>query len=241
MSATFTATIVAWLTGQLENITDLLFGASYVDGPLGGIASVLAVALATVFAFAAYTKISNPEQTASEFSNLLVPAPTLLARLVPLAELLVAIALVIWPRLGAMFAATLLGAFTTLLVVTVRSGRIVSCGCLGAKSSEPVTMATVARNFVLLAMALAALTVPTLTMPSLASLLVMGSSIVLIAMVVQLVALRQTLGRIWSVQLAGEAAGVVGSTNTDVLQSTHAQQTKRSLKSKLRETKGMTA
>ncbi len=206
MSATFTATVVAWFAGQLETIADLLFGASYVDGPLGGIASVMAVALAGVFAYAAYNKIIDPDRTAAEFKALLVPAPATLARVVPVVELGVAIVLVIWPRLGATLAASLLGAFTTLLVVTVRSGRTVSCGCLGAKSGQPVTMATVARNFVLLAMAMAALSVPTLSMPDLASLLVMGSVTVLLAMIAQLAALRHTIGRIWSVELAGETA-----------------------------------
>jgi hypothetical protein len=213
MSATFTATVLRWLTGRLDTFADVIFGPSYVDGPFAGMASVMAVALALVFAVAAYSKITDPDQTAAEFEQLLVPAPAITARVIPLAEMLVSSTLILWPRVGATLAATMLGAFTTLLVVTVRSGRTVSCGCLGALSTKPISMATVARNFVFLAMAIFALTVPALTMPSLASLLVLGSMVVLGAMVIQLIALHHAVGRIWSVQLAGETANAGSRTS----------------------------
>ena len=206
MSATLTASLLAWLTRNLDTVGDVIFGPSYIDGPFAGMASVMAVALAMVFATAAYGKIIDPDQTAFEFEQLLVPAPAITARVVPLAEMLIASTLILWPRVGATLAATMLGAFTTLLVVTVRSGRTVSCGCLGALSNKPISMATVARNFVFLTMAMFALTIPALTMPSLASLLVIGSMVVLGAMVGQLIALHHAVGRLWSVRLAGEAS-----------------------------------
>ena len=179
-------------------------GAAGATGSLAALASLAAMLLALVFATAAVTKLIAPKAAASEFSDLGLPSPGLLARLVPAVELTVAAALIVRPPLGATAAAILLCAFTAVLIATIRSGRTVSCGCLGALSRQPVTAATVARNFAFLAMTGLAAAVPSLSVPDLPAVMVMTLSCALAGLVVQLMATRQTIGRIWSVELAGE-------------------------------------
>ena len=58
----------------------------------------------------------------------------------------------------AVAAAALLGAFTVLLVVRLAQGRRPPCACFGAWSTRPVGFGSVARNVVLIALALLAAT-----------------------------------------------------------------------------------
>ncbi len=169
-----------------------------------GVASTMAVLLAIIFLAAATTKASNPSATATEFRQLGLPASGLLARLVPPVELMTGLALLTAPRVGAELAIALLLIFTAIIVATVRSGRRVSCGCLGALSSQPVSILTIARNVGLLAMALMASTTTTLTVPDGPSAMAAISAVLLVVLAFQLVGLRRDIGRIWSVELAGE-------------------------------------
>lgn len=117
--------------------------------PAGGAAAVLAV----VFVVAAGAKARHRTATASEFTELGLLAPDLLARVVPAAELVIAIALLVARPVGGVAAFALLAAFTTVLYNVTRSGRVVSCRCFGAMSSRPVSTLTLVRNGVLLALA----------------------------------------------------------------------------------------
>ncbi|MGI9597385.1 MAG: MauE/DoxX family redox-associated membrane protein [Acidimicrobiales bacterium] len=180
-----------------------LFGQTH-QPIITGIASTMAVALAAVFAVAAATKISSRSTTVGEFDQLGLPAPAILARIVPAAELIVTAALVIRPRLGATMATIMLLGFTAVIVATIRSGRTVSCGCLGALGRQPITAATAARNLAFLAMAGLASTTSSLAMPGLLPMMASLSLLLLAALSIQLLALRQEIGRIWSVELAGE-------------------------------------
>lgn len=195
---------------ESTSITPVIAAAS---APHQGVASTVALLLAVVFAVAAVLKFMAPSATRTEFGALLnvpkdsalQPAIAVLARVIPILEVLVAVALVIRPQIGAVAAAILLGAFTAVIVATVRSGRSVSCGCLGSASRQPVSMVTVARNFVLLAMAIGSSTVDSVIVPDIASVLITGSLLLSAAVGLQLLAVQKTLGRIWSVELAGEA------------------------------------
>ena len=178
---------------------------------LNGVATMMALALAAVFMVAAVVKAIAPETTAREFRQLGLPASAVLARVVPAFELLVVAALLVMPRLGSALATATLIAFTGVLVVVLRSGRQVSCGCLGSLSSEPISWSTVARNGILLLMAVAAGVSPRLVVPDIESVVAASISVLILVVAVQLFTLHRSIGRIWSVQLAGEAAGSQGS------------------------------
>lgn len=169
------------------------------------IGSTMAVGLAAVFALAAVLKLVSPAKTTREFRALELPVPAILATAVPVAELTVAFDLVFRPRQGAMLALVLLGAFTAVIVRTVRSGLEVSCGCLGSVQERPVSWDAVVRNAVLAVMAVLATAAPALTRPGLAPVLVFVGFCLITVVGAQLFALQQIIGRVWSVELAGEA------------------------------------
>ena len=72
--------------------------------PLVGIGMTLAVVLAAVFAVAGVVKLGSPSKTATELAGLGVPAPRLVARTLPLAELAIAGLLLAAPSWGGMVA-----------------------------------------------------------------------------------------------------------------------------------------
>jgi len=169
--------------------------------------------LLVVLVSAAGLKLVRPAEAADHMADLGLPHPRLLARAVPAAELAVGLALVTAPGPGAAAALVLLVSFTVVLVPTVRSGRRVPCGCLGALDrGRPVSWRTVARNLALMALAAAAVAVPGLRWPAVepgalaVAALVAGPAAVVALVGVQLVAVHHRLGRLWSVRLAGEAA-----------------------------------
>jgi uncharacterized membrane protein YphA (DoxX/SURF4 family) len=177
---------------------------------IAALAPLAALATSAVFAVAAVTKLAAPARTTREFADLGLPAPALLARLVPAVELAIAVALVLRPAIGAVAATAALLAFTGVLVAALRSGRSVSCGCLGALSDGPISNATIARNAGLVVVAVLAGTAPDPggllpALPSLEVALSAGSAVTVAAVAAQLALLRHRIGRIWSVELAGEA------------------------------------
>ena len=181
-----------------------------------GIASTMALFLAFVFSAAAVTKALNPNATSSEFAQLKVPAPRLLARVIPLVELATAAGLLLRPRSGALVAVMLLLSFTVVIGASLRAGRSVSCGCLGALSREPISYLTVARNVGLVVMAAAASATSSLSWPDAPSAMAALSAVLLGALVLHLFELRQEIGRIWSVELAGESDQISNQTTPDM-------------------------
>lgn len=178
-------------------------------GPLADLGALASLVLAAVFLVAAVTKAIDSGRTTDEFRAIGLPAPAWLARIVPAAELLVAVALLARPTLGSALAAGALIAFTAVLGSALRAGRTVTCGCFGSLGRRPVTRATITRNLVLLALTplAAATAAPAGAMPTLPALdvvLAVGPAVLLVVLGHQLVALRGRIGRIWSVELAGE-------------------------------------
>lgn len=174
------------------------------------LAPIAGLLLAAVFALAAVTKAVDSTATTAEFTALGLPRPGLLARLVPPAELVIALALVTRPTIGALLATLALAAFSAVLIAALRTGRSVSCGCLGSLSREPISVVTLARNACFGAMAALAATGPTPTglavaLPSLELGMATGTALVIGLIGYQLSALRAQIGRLWSVELAGEA------------------------------------
>lgn len=176
---------------------------------LVALAPVAGLVLATVFVIAAVTKTIDRPATTREFTELGLPKPALLARVVPPVELVIAVLLVARPAIGAAVAALALLAFTALLAAVLRSGRTVSCGCLGALSREPVSSMTILRNGALLALAALASAGPTPTgfdvaLPAIEVALATGTAATIGLVGHQLLSLRHQIGRLWSVELAGE-------------------------------------
>ena len=112
----------------------------------GGTGYVAAIALAVVFSVAAVTKFRDRPRVAAEFAAMGIRGPSVVARLVPAAEVVVAGMLVGlgWP--GAALALGFLGGFSVVLIRLVRAGEPVRCACFGAMASRTVSAWDVGRN-----------------------------------------------------------------------------------------------
>ncbi len=115
-----------------------------------------AVVLAAVFALAGVAKLRRPGATAHAFETLGLRRPGMLARGVPVAELVVATALVVVPSVGAYAAIALLVAFSLVVIRTLRAHVEVPCGCLGAAHEAPISVVELLRNALLITAAVAA-------------------------------------------------------------------------------------
>ncbi len=176
------------------------------------LAPVASLVVAGVLALAGLAKTIGRQTTVAEFTSLGLPHPGVLARIVPPAELALAGLVLVRPGVGGPLAAVALLAFTAVLARALRSGRSVSCGCLGPLSRRPVSGATLARNGVLVGLALVAAASPARSgwspiLPDVEVVLATGPALLVVALGAQLLVLRAQIGRIWSVELAGEATG----------------------------------
>lgn len=122
------------------------------------VGAVTAVILAVILTVAAVAKLRNGQGTRDDFASLGLPNPSFWATVVPIIELATAALLVVLPGWGGVVAFALLTAFTANLTLVIRSGRVASCACFGGTSTAPVSVRHLARNAVLLIMALLAAT-----------------------------------------------------------------------------------
>jgi hypothetical protein len=120
---------------------------------MAGAATVAAVALAAVLAWAAVAKVVRRRPTIEAFTAMGLPAPAGLAVAVPLVEGGTALALLARPAVGAVAALVLLAIFTVVIVNLLVSGRAVGCGCFGSVRSDPVGPSDILRNGMLAALA----------------------------------------------------------------------------------------
>jgi len=168
------------------------------------IGSAAAAVLAAVFGVAGAAKAARPRATARAFAGLGVPLPGLLARVAPVAELVLAAALVVRPRLGGAAALVALIAFSAVLAAALGRGEPVSCGCFGAAGSAPVTAADLVRNALLGVLAAAALTVPgPAGVPGLAGAVAATAAVVAGLVTIALVRLRAAAGPLLAVPETG--------------------------------------
>jgi hypothetical protein len=121
------------------------------------VASVAAIVLGAAFVLAGAAKLAAGTTWRSQAVQL--GAPAWVAPWVPWIELLVGAALVsrLAEPVPAVLAVTLLVAFTALIIVRLAHGEHPPCACFGAWSARPIGAAHVARNAVLLALAVLAL------------------------------------------------------------------------------------
>lgn len=127
------------------------------------IGSAAAVLVAAVLLWAAIGKWHHPGTTAASFAALGVPYPSIAARAVPVAELLVSAALMARPSIGGWLAFAMLAVFTALLVPSVVQGREVGCACFGSAKASPVSPVTLVRNAMMMVAAFASTAASTLT------------------------------------------------------------------------------
>ncbi|HKY15887.1 MAG TPA: MauE/DoxX family redox-associated membrane protein [Microthrixaceae bacterium] len=113
--------------------------------------------LAALLIVAGVSKSLRPTETRTSFESLGLRSASRLAVAVPITELVVAAALVVWPPLGGSAAVVLLVAFTVVLVRVVRAGSGASCACFGALGTAPVGWAEVVRNVGLCVLAVLAI------------------------------------------------------------------------------------
>ncbi len=174
------------------------------------VSTLSAVVLAAVLGAAAAVKFTSLSDTADDFSALGVGRSRALPLVVAVAEAVTALALIIRPPLGAVLAAGLLVAFTAVVTWALAAERHVSCGCFGPLSREPVSSVTVLRNGVLLMLALLAGGQADLRLPDLAAAMTVSVAAMMAVVVTQAVTTGRRLGRLWSVELAGEASSRSG-------------------------------
>jgi len=144
------------------------------------VGSVAAVVLAAVFAFAAVAKAMRRRETVAAFEGLGLPAPGVLAAVVPAAELVIALTLLARPQIGAALALAALAAFTSVIVRALRRGVDTGCGCFGSRHNAPVNPSDVVRNGLLAAFAVLATGSHRLVAPTAGDVLV-GLALVILA------------------------------------------------------------
>ena len=127
---------------------------------MDGLGYACALVLAGVFVRAGAAKLARPGATATGFAALGVPGPGVLARAVPLVELLAAVGLAAAPRAGGAVALVALAGFSVVLARGLRAGSTAPCNCFGAARADPVSSVDIVRNALLAVLALLALGAP---------------------------------------------------------------------------------
>jgi hypothetical protein len=121
------------------------------------VAEAAALVLALVFVWAAVAKVRARTATIASFSGLRLPAPAVLATVVPLVEVGLAIGLVLLPGVAAFAALVLLLGFSIVIGRAVAAGAEVGCACFGGGAeARPVSVLELVRNAGLAALAIVA-------------------------------------------------------------------------------------
>jgi hypothetical protein len=161
-----------------------------------------AVALALVLVVAGWAKGRDLRATERSFTDLGLPRPATMARVVPAVEVGTAVVLVLTPALGGVVAVVLLAFFTTFLVTRLRAGTDAPCSCFGSTRRDPISAANLVGNGFLLLLGLAALLAPGPALPTAVDLAVLAVAVAVEIGVYALVQ-RQTEGR----RRPGDATG----------------------------------
>ena len=171
-----------------------------------GVAYPSAVVLAAVFLYAGASKVTDPRAAGASLRALAVPAPAFTARMLPLVELAVALALLVAPAVGGVLALIALSAFSAVLAVRIRGGSAAPCGCFGATSQEPASSVELLRNGLLAALAVTALFAPGPGRPTFEATVTVSALTIAGTITVSLSRLRQQVGAVWTNREAREGA-----------------------------------
>jgi hypothetical protein len=120
------------------------------------LAAVAGFVLGAVLLVSGALKLAAGPQWAAQAAA--IGAPGVAVPVVPWVELALGALLVAGVERTAvgLLAAAMLAVFTALLVVRVAEGRRVPCACFGRRSTRPVGAGAIARNAILIALALVA-------------------------------------------------------------------------------------
>ena len=116
---------------------------------------VLRLALAAIFAFAAYSKLRHPwvvfAMSVDSYQVLPEWAVLAVARTLPWSELVLSVLLAIgiWLRYTSLAAAAVLGLFFVMMLIAYGRGLAIDCGCFGF--GEQLSARTLTRDGLLLA------------------------------------------------------------------------------------------
>ena len=123
---------------------------------LAGLASIAAVVLAVAFAFAALAKARDLGGTVAGLAELGLPRPGPLAVATISVEAALAVGLVLRPGWSGLAAVAVLVTFTVALMEIRQRGNTAPCHCFGARLDTPVGRGGLARNGVLIVLAVLA-------------------------------------------------------------------------------------
>ena len=171
-----------------------------------GVAYPSAVVLAAVFLYAGGSKLMDPRAAAASLRALAAPAPALTARMLPLLEVGVALALLVVPVVGGVLALAALSSFSAVLAATIRGGSTAPCGCFGATSQQPASTVELLRNVLLGALAVTAMFATGPRYPTLEATVTVSALTITGAITVSLSRLRQQVGAVWTNREAREGA-----------------------------------
>jgi uncharacterized membrane protein YphA (DoxX/SURF4 family) len=164
---------------------------------MGEVGAAAALLLAALFAWTGARKAVRPEATAASFRALGIPRAAVTARVLPIAELLIAALLVVAPRAGALLAVVALAGFSLVLGRALANGVEAGCGCFGATATDPVSAADLVRNAFLAGGATVAGLTASARIPSLpATVLVAGAALTGV-LVMALLRLRARVGGVF--------------------------------------------
>ncbi len=166
------------------------------------VAYATAVVLAGLFAWAGAAKLADRRRTTTTFAAFGLPAAGLLGTAVPVAELGLAVGLLVVPVIASFAALALLAAFTTFLVRAVRAGVDVGCGCFGSARAEPVSTVEVLRNALMAGAALVTTFADRPLVPGLDAIIVVSTTAALAAVVLALADLRRRTGSAFGIDLS---------------------------------------
>lgn len=168
---------------------------------MGDVGYLSALVLAALFTWAGIAKLGARRRTTRTFRSLGLPGADTLAVGVPVAELALALGLVVVPGWAAAGALALLAAFSVFLGNAIRAGVEVGCGCFGSAATDPVSPVELVRNGLLGLAALLALAAPAPRVPEPAAVLVAGLGVALGALVLALARTKRDLGHVWHMEL----------------------------------------
>ena len=163
-----------------------------------GVAYCSALVLAGVFAWAGAAKLRDPAGTRRSFTGLGLPGSFVVG--VPVAELALAVGLMVVPPWAAVAALALLAAFTTVLIGALRAGSDVGCGCFGTSRREPVSFVEVVRNGLLAVAAAVAVAADRPLVPDIEHVVLVSTATALAGLALALCDLRRRTGRIVAVE-----------------------------------------
>lgn len=168
-----------------------------------GLAYFAAFALAVVFGYSAIAKFRDAHPTRRALTKAGIPGSSVIAKLLPAFEVVIAALLLVRPAVGAFAALALLSVFTGFIGFLIARKIDVSCGCFGANATKSVSVVDLVRNAFLVALAGIATSVARPTSFALEEVIATTTALAIGAVVLAALGTRQQLGQLFDNRLPG--------------------------------------